>query len=216
MSADDPLPGVPDVDDPQPETPVTAEFETGTANDPEVGTGGDGPTTVTVDGERVTVPPGSTVIDALRAVDDANVRVDPGADGVADDADVPALCYYDRESDAGDLIGPRSECRTCMVETEEHGLVPSCSFPADDGLSVRTDTPDAEEARSVNLDLVLSNHNLRCTTCNGNGRCELQDAAVSEGVDHPRYGVFDDRDAYEPVDDSSSFIQIDRNKCILC
>ncbi|MFB6304784.1 MAG: 2Fe-2S iron-sulfur cluster-binding protein, partial [Haloferacaceae archaeon] len=229
MSADDPLPGVPgtdggdaadplpavaDLDDPRHETPVTAEFETGTANDPEVGT--DGPTTVTVDGERVTVPAGSTVIDALRAVDDDVVRVDPGADGVADDADVPALCYYDRESDCGDAIGPRSECRTCMVETEAHGLVPSCSFPAEDGLSVRTDAPDAAEARSVNLDLVLSNHNLRCTTCNGNGRCELQDAAVSEGVDHPRYGVFDDRDAYEPVDDSSSFIQIDRNKCILC
>jgi len=103
-----------------------------------------------------------------------------------------------------------------MVETEEHGLVPSCSFPAEDGLTVSTDTPDAEEARSVNLDLVLSNHNLRCTTCNGNGRCELQDAAISEGVDHPRYGVFDERDQYEPIDDTSSFIQIDRNKCILC
>ncbi len=222
MSTDDPLPdtdepfpGVPDIEDPQHETPVTAEFETGTANDPDVGTG-EGPTTVTVDGVPVTVPQGSTVIDAMQAVDDDVVAVDPGADGVEDDADVPALCYYDREGDASDEIGPRSECRTCMVETEEHGLVPSCSFPAEDGLTVKTDTPDAEESRSVNLDLVLSNHNLRCTTCNGNGRCELQETAISEGVDHPRYGVFDDRDQYEPIDDTSSFIQIDRNKCILC
>jgi formate dehydrogenase major subunit len=81
---------------------------------------------------------------------------------------------------------------------------------------VRTDTDAAAEARSVNLDLVLSNHNLRCTTCNGNGRCELQDAAIGEGVNHPRYGVFADRSEYEPLDDSSAFIQIDRNKCILC
>ncbi|GGN94561.1 formate dehydrogenase subunit alpha [Haloarcula pellucida] len=213
MSTDETLPGVPDLTDPRSETPVTAEFETGTANDPDVGTIGDAPTTVTVDGEPVTVPPGSTLVDAMEAA--SGVSVDPGADGL-EDADVPALCYYDREGDCSDEVGPRSECRTCMVETDAHGLVPSCSHPAEDGLDVRTDTPDAEEARSVNLDLVLSNHNLRCTTCNGNGRCELQDAAISEGVDHPRYGVFDERDEYEPIDDTSSFIQIDRNKCILC
>ena len=212
MSAD-PLPRVPDIDDPTPETPVTAEFETGTANDPNVGT--TEPATMTVNGEPVSVGPGATIVDALEALDDEVVSVDPGAEGI-EDADVPALCYYDRDGDCSDAVGPRSECRTCMVETDEHGLVPSCSFPAEDGLTVRTDAPDAEEARSVNLDLVLSNHNLRCTTCNGNGRCELQDAAISEGVNHPRYGVFDDRSEYEPLDDTSSFIQIDRNKCILC
>ncbi len=214
MSTDDPLPSVPDIEDPQPNTPVTATFETGTANDPAVGT--DSRATVTVDGHDVTVPPGSTLVDAMQALDDDVVSVDPGADGVAEDADVPALCYYDRGGDCSDEIGPRSECRTCVVETAEHGLVPSCSYPAEDGLTVRTDSPAAAESRSVNLDLVLSNHNLRCTTCNGNGRCELQEAAISEGVDHPRYGVFSDRDQYEPIDDTSSFIQIDRNKCILC
>ncbi|WP_159898661.1 formate dehydrogenase subunit alpha [Salinirussus salinus] len=215
----DPVPGVPDVDDSARETPVTAEFETGTANDPEVGT--DGPTALTVDGERVSVPAGSTVIDALRRAEE--VTVDAGTEGLAEGgtaidstADVAALCHYDRESEQSEGVGPRSECRTCMVETDAHGLVPACSFPAEEGLTVRVDTPDAAEARSVNLDLVLSNHNLRCTTCNGNGRCELQEAAVDQGVDHPRYGVFDERDAYEPLDDTSSFIQVDRNKCILC
>ena len=207
------LPGVPDVEDPQHETPVTAEFETGTANDPQVGS--TEPTTLTVDGETVTVPEGSTLVDAMEAVDPTMVSGDPTDEDVRE-ATVPALCHYDREGDASDGIGPRSECRTCMVETDEHGLVPSCSFPAEEGLSVETDTPDAEEARSVNLDLVLSNHNLRCTTCNSNGQCELQEAAISEGVDHPRYGVFGDRSQYEPLDDTSSFIQIDRNKCILC
>jgi formate dehydrogenase major subunit len=213
---DEPLPRVPDVEDPRHTTPVTATFETGTASDPPTGTTGEEPTTVTVDGHAVTVPPGSTLIDAMQAVDDAVVSVAPGGDGVREEADVPAVCYYDRPGDCSDEIGPRSECRTCMVETDAHGLVPSCSFPAEEGLAVRTDTPDATTARSVNLDLLLSNHNLRCTTCNGNGRCELQDAAISEGVNHPRYGVFDDRDQYEPLDDTSSFIQIDRNKCILC
>ncbi|MFC6724404.1 formate dehydrogenase subunit alpha [Halobium palmae] len=201
-SPDAALPGVPGVEDPRPSTPLTEDFNTGTANDPEVGTAGEEMTHVTVDGEPVAVPPGSTVLDAMETVDTAD--------------DVPALCYYDRDTEQGENVGPRSECRTCMVETDEHGLVPSCSFPAEDGLSVRTDDADAAEARDVNLDLVLSNHNLRCTTCGQNGRCELQDVSIENGVNEPRYGVFEERDEYDPIDDTSEVIQIDRNKCILC
>ena len=175
--------------------PLTEEIAPGTATDPEVGSGA--PATVTVDGTAVSLAAGATLIDAVEAVET--------------EESVPALCHYGREG-----IGPRSECRTCMVETESHGVVPACSFPAEDGMTVRTDAGAAAEARDVNLDLVLSNHNLRCTTCGKNGRCELQDAAIDQEVEEPRYGVLDDRDEYEPLDDSSDFIQIDRNKCILC
>lgn len=167
----------------------------GTASDPVPGS--DSLATVTVDDHRVDLATGATILDALQAVETAGY--------------VPALCHDGR---AG--IGPRSECRTCIVETDDHGLVPACSHPVTDGLVVQTDTDRAVEARDVNLDLVLSNHNLRCTTCGKNGRCELQDAAIEANVTEPRYGVFDDREAYEPIDDTSSFIQIDRNKCILC
>ncbi|MBV0902877.1 2Fe-2S iron-sulfur cluster-binding protein [Haloarcula salina] len=175
--------------------PLTEEIAPGTASDPPVG--GDGPATVTVDGTEVSVGADATLIDAI--------------EGVETEESVPALCHYGRED-----IGPRSECRTCMVETDAHGVVPACSFPAEDGLTVRTDAGAASEARDVNLDLVLSDHNLRCTTCGKNGRCELQDAAIEQEVEEPRYGVLDDRGEYEPLDDTSSFIQIDRNKCILC
>jgi len=175
--------------------PLTEEIAPGTAADPAVG--GRDRATVTVDGTTVTVESGATLLDAVEAVET--------------DMSVPALCSYDRQE-----IGPRSECRTCMVETDAEGIVPACSYPAKDGASVRTDAEAAAEARDVNLDLVLSNHNLRCTTCGKNGRCELQDAAIEQEVEEPRYGVLDDRDEYEPLDDTSSFIQIDRNKCILC
>ncbi|MFC7076909.1 2Fe-2S iron-sulfur cluster-binding protein [Haloarcula halophila] len=176
--------------------PLTETIAPGTASDPSVS--GTERATITVDGTDVTVESGSTLLDAVEAAD-------------TDDT-VPALCHYDRE----DEIGPRSECRTCMVETDANGVVPACSHPAEDGATVRTAADPAAEARDVNLDLVLSDHNLRCTTCGKNGRCELQDAAIEQDVDEPRYGVLDDRDAYEPLDDTSSFIQIDRNKCILC
>ncbi|WP_424000302.1 2Fe-2S iron-sulfur cluster-binding protein [Haloarcula salina] len=175
--------------------PLTEEIAPGTAADPSVG--GAERATVTVDGTTTTVEAGATLLDAVEAVE-------------TDDY-VPALCNYDRQE-----IGPRSECRTCMVETERDGIVPACSHPAEDGMTIRTDAEAAAEARDVNLDLVLSNHNLRCTTCGKNGRCELQDAAIEQEVEEPRYGVLDDREEYEPLDDTSSFIQIDRNKCILC
>ncbi|CCC39131.1 2Fe-2S iron-sulfur cluster-binding protein [Haloquadratum walsbyi] len=176
--------------------PLTEDIAPGTATDPDVGS--ETSSTLTVDGRVVSVAAGATILDALNAVDTEEY--------------VPALCSYERE----DQIGPRSECRTCMVETETHGIVPACSFPAEDGLTVQTDAEAAAEARDVNLDLVLSDHNLRCTACGKNGRCELQDAAIEQEVDEPRYGVLEDRDEYEPIDDSSPFIQIDRNKCILC
>ena len=175
---------------------LTEGIRPGTATDPDVGA--ETEATVSVDGRDVTVGPGATLLDAVEAA--------------ATEAYVPALCSYGDE----ELIGPRSECRTCMVETDAHGLVPACSHPAEDGLSVETDAERATEARDVNLDLVLSDHNLRCTTCGKNGRCELQDVAIETEVKKPRYGVLEDREAYEPMDDSSSFIQIDRNKCILC
>lgn len=162
------LPSVPSVDNPRPSPPLTENFNTGTATDPAIGTNEER-SELTVDGQKVTVQQDATLLDAVKSV---------GAD-----EDISALCYYDREDT--DQIGPRSECRTCMVETDEHGLVPSCSFPADDGITVRTDSEEAEEARSVNLDLVLSDHNLRCTTCGKNGRCELQDAAIDADVEAP-------------------------------
>ena len=175
--------------------PLTETIAPGTATDPPVGA--EESVTVTVDGIEVSLDPGATLLDAVEAVD-------------TDDS-VPALCHYDRHE-----IWPRSECRTCMVETDAHGVVPACSFPAEEGMTVDTDAEAAAEARDVNLDLVLSNHNLRCTACGKNGRCELQDAAIGNGVTEPRYGVLDDREEYDPIDDSSPFIQIDRNKCILC
>lgn len=179
-----------------PDVPFTEAIAPGTANDPDVGA--EEAMTVTVDGEPVDLDTGATLLDACKAVET--------------DGEILALCSYDDNEE----IGPRSECRTCMVETGEHGLVPSCSFPAEDGMAVTTDTAAASEARDVNLDLLLSNHNLLCTTCGQNGRCDLQDVSIQNEVVEPRYGVMHDRSKLEPIDDSSPFIQIDRNKCILC
>jgi formate dehydrogenase major subunit len=193
MSSDQQAPASTDV------PPLTEDIAPGTATDPPIGA--EEAVTVSVDGITVDLEAGATLLDAV--------------DAIEPDESVSAICSYEYGEHDHD-IGPRSECRTCMVETDSYGLVPSCSFPAEEGMTIRTGAPAATEARSVNLDLLLSNHNLRCTTCGKNGRCELQDASIEADVEEPRYGVFDEREAYEPLDDSSPFIQIDRNKCILC
>ncbi len=182
--------------DDEPDVPLAEDIAPGTANDPDASSRER--VTITVDGEQVETEAGATLLDACQAVETSG--------------DVLALCSYDENS----KIGPRSECRTCMVETEQHSVIPSCSFPPRDGMTVYTDTEMATEARDVNLDLLLSNHNLLCTTCGKNGRCELQDVSIENDVVEPRYGVMHDRSELEPIDDSSPFIQIDRNKCILC
>jgi formate dehydrogenase major subunit len=180
----------------EPDVPLVEDIAPGTANDPEEGSNDEA--TITIDGQQVETEAGTTLLDACETVET--------------DGEILALCSYDENEN----IGPRSECRTCVVETEEHGIVPSCSFPAEDGMTVMTGTEGPSEARDVNLDLLLADHNLLCTTCGQNGRCDLQDVSIQNDVTDPRYGVFHNRDELEPIDDSSPFIQIDRNKCILC
>lgn len=92
-SEDPPIPRVPDVTDPQPRTPLTEDFSTGTANDPAL-EGATEPTRLTVDGETVRVDSGETLLDAIESVG----------------ADVPALCHYDQSDEIGPAasVGPAS------------------------------------------------------------------------------------------------------------
>jgi formate dehydrogenase alpha subunit len=69
------------------------------------------------------------------------------------------------------------------------------------------------EARKFALELLVSDHPLDCMTCEATGDCLLQDLAYEYGVKGERYSG--KRHKYA-VDDPNPFIQVDRNKCILC
>ncbi len=70
------------------------------------------------------------------------------------------------------------------------------------------------EARKFVLELIISDHPLDCMTCEATGDCRLQDLAYEYEVKGDEYtgGVQHDY----PIDDPNPFIQVDRNKCILC
>ena len=120
---------------------------------------------LTVDGIKVTVPEGTTVLEAAK---EAKINI-------------PTLCYLKGVNQIG-------ACRICMVEIEgARGLAAACVMPANEGMVVRTNTPKLRKVRKDNLGLLLSNHNRECTTCVRSGKCELQSLCNEYGVSEITY-----------------------------
>ncbi len=144
-----------------------------------------------INGQDVTVPAGTTVLEAARTA------------GI----DIPTLCYLKDVSQTG-------SCRMCLVEIKGgRALQAACVYPVAEGLEVFTNTPAVRDARKVVLELILSNHDRKCLTCERNRNCELQTLADELGVTEIHYeGV---RNEYD-VDELSPSIVRDNNKCILC
>ncbi|MGB7294647.1 MAG: 2Fe-2S iron-sulfur cluster-binding protein [Candidatus Aminicenantales bacterium] len=66
--------------------------------------------------------------------------------------EIPTLCYNEG-------LSPYGGCRLCLVEIGQEPrtkLVSSCTYPAEEGLIVRTDTRRVIEARRMMIELMLS------------------------------------------------------------
>ncbi|MFA7468798.1 MAG: 2Fe-2S iron-sulfur cluster-binding protein [Desulfotomaculaceae bacterium] len=146
---------------------------------------------LTINGIKITVPKGTTVLDAARQA------------GVF----IPTFCH-DPE------IARFGACRMCVVEIPGMRNLPaSCVTDATEGMEVNTESPAVVEARKTILELILANHPQDCLTCEKNGDCRLQDYAFRYGVKES--GFTGERKEY-PLDDSNPYIIRDANKCILC
>ena len=146
---------------------------------------------INIDGRDIEVEKGISVLAAARKAS----------------IDIPTLCFLKEINAAGD-------CRMCIVEIEgRRGLVPSCNTMVEEGMVIRTNTPEINEARRVILDLILSSHNRTCLTCVRNGNCELQTLAEKFGITDIEYPG----EEVEPhIDDLSPSIVRDASKCIMC
>lgn len=146
---------------------------------------------LTIDGKSVQIEKGKTILEAARKVN----------------VDIPTLCFLKEINEIGD-------CRICLVEVEgRRGYVPSCITKVEEGMVVRTNTPDLVDSRRLILDLILSNHDRKCLTCTRNGNCELQSLAQKFNMTDLEY---DGEKAVSPIDDLSPSIVRDPNKCVLC
>ena len=120
---------------------------------------------LTIDGQEVEVPPGSTVLQACEAAG----------------REVPVFCFHPRLNIAGN-------CRMCLVEVEKMPKPQaSCALPVAEGMAVKTDTAAVHKARKGVLELLLINHPLDCPICDQGGECDLQDQAMAYGRSFSRF-----------------------------
>ena len=146
---------------------------------------------LTIDNIPVTVPAGTTVLEAAR---DAGIKI-------------PSLCFLKDVNEIG-------ACRICVVEVEgARSLMASCVYPVSEGMVVRTNTPKVRHSRQLTLELILSNHRMDCLTCSRNAQCELRQLAADLGIDAVRYA----NDELLPrIEDTALHLVRDNSKCILC
>lgn len=110
---------------------------------------------LTIDHIPVTVPEGTTILDAARSV------------GIH----IPSLCYLRGINEIG-------ACRVCVVELcGMDRLVPACNNVVEEGMEVLTSSPKVRETRRINVELLLSQHDCHCATCVRSGNCSLQTIA---------------------------------------
>lgn len=102
----------------------------------------------------------------------------------------------------------------CIVEVEgRKGFATSCIQTVEEGMVVKTHSPEILEARKTILDLILSNHHKDCLTCSRSGNCELQALSIKFNVQKVEY---EGEMSKHKIDDKSPAIVRDFNKCILC
>jgi NADH-quinone oxidoreductase subunit G len=147
---------------------------------------------VTIEGMPVSVPKGTTIIEAAKQA------------GIL----VPHYCYHPS------LSAP-AVCRMCLVEVEKAPkLMPACVTAVSEGQVVHVESEKAKKAREGVLELLLINHPLDCPICDQAGECELQDFVFQEGRAGTRYSDYAKR--YSPVEDFGPDVLYVPNRCILC
>jgi len=150
--------------------------------------------TLEVDGRRVTVPEGTSILRAAALADIA----------------IPKLC-------ATDALEPFGSCRMCLVEIEgRNGYPASCTTPVEPGMNVRTKSEMLKRLRHGVMELYMSDHPAGRASCAGDGTCELHALADELELGEVRYG-FEGRNHLDAVrDESNPYFRFDPARCIVC
>lgn len=89
---------------------------------------------------------------------------------------IPTLCYLKDINEIG-------ACRVCVVEIEGvERLQAACNATVSEGMAVYTNSPKVREARRINVELILSQHNDHCASCTRSGNCTLQTLCNDLGI----------------------------------
>lgn len=172
--------------------------------------------TLTIDGQTVTVPAGTNIVDAARTLD----------------VSIPVFCYHPKMKAVG-------MCRMCLVEVytpmidratgqpilDDSGqpqlglmmnkLQTGCTTPVSQGMVVKTVTEKVEFAQRGQLEFLLTSHPLDCPVCDKGGECPLQNLTMQWGPGVSRFDYADKVHFEKPIP-LGDLIYLDRERCILC
>jgi len=153
-----------------------------------------GTVTLTIDGREITAAEGSTIFQAAQAA------------GI----DIPVLCHDER-------YDPVGVCRMCVVDVGAPAFAAACVRACENGMDVKTATPELERSRAVLTEMLLSDQPAR-----------EHDPKQAKTADNEllalagRFGVTQDapdalpRASGRGTDSSSPVIAVDHDACILC
>ena len=171
QALDAPLPAIPVPRGPVPQVPPEPEARS---------------IEITIDGEPVSVPEGSTILDAARKL------------GI----DTPTLCFLES-------LTPINVCRVCVVELEaSRMLVPACSRKVEPNMSIRTDSERVRLSRRLVLEFLASSVDLSTAPA-------VQAYMERYNADPERFGVLRATVAQPAKIDNELYVR-DYSKCVLC
>lgn len=143
----------------------------------------------TLDGHSVPFTPGQTLMQAAAAAGHY----------------IPYLCYHPE-------LKPHGSCKVCSVKVNGRTIA-SCTTLAQDGLSVKSATPEIEAERLALVQMLFVEGNHFCPSCEKSGDCRLQATAYDLNMLSQHYEQFFPT---RPIDASHPDYLLDFNRCILC
>ena len=147
---------------------------------------------LSIDGREVSVPDGTTVIQAAETLGNF----------------IPRYCYHPGLSIAGN-------CRICLVEVERiPKLQIACNTYVNEGMVVHTKSEKAEDGRRAVLEFLLANHPLDCPVCDQSGECDLQNFYMNFGLYNPRFR--EHKVKKKKAVELGPHVMLDQERCILC
>lgn len=171
--------------------------------------------TLTIDGQSVTAPEGTLIVDAAKLI------------GI----DIPVFCYHPK-------MEPVGMCRMCLVEIgrpvidratntpllDADGkphiqfgakLETACTTPIGEGLVVVGLSDKVKAARKNMLEFLLTSHPLDCPVCDKGGECPLQNLTLEHGPGTSRF-LLDEKARAAKQMPLGDLIYLDRERCIQC
>lgn len=146
-------------------------------------------------------------------IDGRQVFADKGATilevALQNDIYIPHLCHHPD-------LQPRGSCRLCTVEINGGELVTACRTPGEEGMEVRTRSPEVDRAVRPIVELLIADHHASCRGCPSSERCELQKIMANLRIDRRRVQRLRPPKEELPLETLNPCFDYEPNKCVRC